>query len=350
MTHRNYRMEIVFFAVLASFTLFGCGSKAPEGYYTLSQVNEDGTKVKEDDLADYGLEDSYVVFDGDKGYLVVMNTPEDFTYDADKGVIATKFGDVKVKSAGSKITLSDSEFSMTFVKSDDDAPAKPEAVANAGGEGFDWLNFDYENYDWENDPDGVLAMMNSENGDSAGGEGTGSAADGEGAGGSGSSEDMKTFWNGDWYGWYDIESMVDKYKGFENMKISVLATTTQNDDGTGSIKIWENNDVFAEVTTSNNGSGLTNLGTMVSESGRCFERPINHAEWLIDPGLYEHKDYIQIDGRAYDNNDDLQFYYTVHLVKWGSLWDDFSAEELPDGYDWYKEQVAAGNPMPATLP
>lgn len=362
MTQKNDRTKIAFttlFALAASLAICGCGSKDLKGYYTLTGVNEEGKQVSEDDLSDYGLEDSYVVFDGDKGYLVVMDTPQDFEYDAEKGVISTSFGDVNVKVSGKKVTLEDSKFSMTFAKSGDDAPAKPEsktatAAASDGatsdalagtGEGaegtassiddFDWANFDSENYDWANDPDGIVAMMTQ---------------DGDGAGDAGAAESLYSFWDGDWYGWYEIEAHTDKFKKMEGIKASVMARITQNEDGSGTVTLWDNEGEFANVTTSNNGSGLTNLGTMLSESGTCFDRPIGHADWNVDPGLFHHNNYICIEAKAYDNNDDFQFRYIIHLVKWGSLWDDFDEAELPNGYDWYKEQVEAGNPMPSTMP
>ena len=358
MKHRNDRTPVLFTAVLAalaSLAVCGCGSKGADGYYTLTGVNEEGKKVSEDDLSDYGLDDSYVVFDGDEGYLVIMDTPEDFEYDAGKGIISTQFGEVNVKVSGSKVTLEDSQFSMTFKKSKDDAPSKPETVAvssdsdaasetegssESAGSGtladdFDWADFDYENYDWANDPDGVLAMMTE---------------DGDGAGDAGEEESMLAFWNGDWYGWYEIDAFADKYKKLEGVKASVMAKTTLEADGSGTIRLWDNEGDFANAVTSNNGSGLTKLGTTLSESGTCFDRPLEHADWNIDPGLYDHENYICIDARMYDDNDDLQFYYTIHLVKWGSSWDGFSEDELPNDYEWYKEQIEAGNPMPSTMP
>ena len=292
---------------MTAFTLSGCGSKELDGYFTLDSVNEDGDVVKGDDLSDYGLDDCYVVFDDDEGYLVVMGSPEDFTYDSDDGIISTSHGDVSVRVSGSKVILEDSKVSMTFKKSKDKKPKKPEAVkverpADAGS------------------PNAAAS--------------SGSSA-----------SDIVSFWSGGWYGWWEIHAWSDKYDAYEDAKYPILASTWLTDNGEGGIFLWDSDGALGNVTCSNNGSGLTEYGTMVSESGTFFDGPIEHADWLIDPGLYDHSNYIQIEGHHYED-DDLQFDYTIHLVKWGEKWDDFNEDELPVDYDWYLDAINNGMSMP----
>ncbi|MBR6451812.1 MAG: hypothetical protein IKS87_03835 [Lachnospiraceae bacterium] len=296
-----------------AFFLAGCGSKTPEGYFTLSEITEGDETVKEKDLSDYGMEDSYAVFEDDgDGYLVFMDVPSDFTYDEKNGVLDTDFGEIAIKSDGKTVRLADGQVTLTFKKSKKDAPEKPEmpdADYESEGEGDDWT-------DPESDP-----------GD----------------------EPMLAFWNDDWYGWWELNGMINEWDKLEYIKFSVLATTTLNDDGTGTIKLWDNDLLLAEVDCSNNGHGLTEYGTMLSEDGYFYEGPLGHADWNIDPGVYDHEDSITIDGNYYEDGD-LAFTYTIHLVKWGSTWDDYDEDELPDDYDWYLDMIDQGEPMPDELP
>ena len=304
-------------AVMAAAMLAGCGSKGADGYYTLASVSEDGNVVKGDDLSDYGLDDSYVVFDDEEGYIVVMGTPEDFEYDAKDGIIKTSHGDVSVKSSGSKVTLSDSQIAMTFKKSKDKKPKKPESVAAAASSN-----------------DSGIMIENNVSNDSAASMGALTKVD------------LITFWSGGWYGWWEINGWTDFYRKLEGQKFLIYGTSWLTEDGQGGIFLYDDEDVLGNVNCSNNGNGLTSLGTMLSESGTFYKGTVGHADWNIDPGLYDHKNYMQIEGRYYED-DELQFDYTIHLVKWGETWDDFAPEELPDDYDWYLEAIRNGETIPA---
>ncbi|MCR5222856.1 MAG: hypothetical protein K6D90_08335 [Lachnospiraceae bacterium] len=310
-------------AVLAAALLVGCGSKAPEGYFTLTGITEGDVTVKEKDLDEYGLENCYAVFDEDgDGYLVVMDTVTDFSYEKKSKSLSTDYGKIALKSSGKSITLADGEVSMTFKKSKDDAPDKPDAVKPASSDGpSNWLE-----PDTDTDSGNFLT---------------------------GTDEDaLLTFWNGEWYGWWKIEGIINEFDQFEDQKFNVRGTSTLDADGTGRIVLWDNSGQIADVVCSNNGSGLTEFGTMVSESGTIFAgNQMEHADWNIDPGIEQHDGFFKIDGKAKNaETGEDEFYYEFYLVKWGQPWSDFDKDELPPDYDWYMEQIESGAPAPELMP
>ena len=310
----------------AAFMLAGCGSKskANEGYYPLTEITEGDVTVSEKDLDEYGLEDSYAVFydDGD-GYLVLMDTPSDFTYDKKKEVLNTDFGEVSISVKGKTVTLSDSQVSMTFTKSKESTPEKP----------------DYPSFDG--------AAWATDGGDDWSGGSSG------GSGGEAVVSDAALdFWNDYWFGWMEIDGFMNEYDQYEGIKYPMLAYTTLEADGTGTMLLWDNGGHWAEIDCSNNGHGLTDLGTMVSESGYFYDYDLGHADWNIDPGTDPKKreNYVYIDGRCEDENGEHLFTYDIHLVKWGQTWDGFDDDELPDEYYWYLQQFEDVVYVPDQLP
>ena len=302
--------------------LSACGkSDVPEGYFTLNEITEGDETVKEKDLDDYGLEGSYLVFDEDgEGYIMLLDTASDISFNKKDQTVETKYGEVAFKKDGKNVILSDGQVSMTFKKSKKDAPQKPDkadfgkkkpqADADDGTDDIDW--------------DAVMGVE----GDALG-----------------------TFWNDKWFGWWELDGNINEWDQYEDIKFPVLATTSLDSDGTGNIYLWDNDGMLADVTCSNNGYGLTEYGTMLSESGEFFGEPIEHADWNIDPGIYDdHKGYIRIDAYYRDKDGNNLFSYTIHLVKWGLPWDDFDEDELPDNYEWYMDQINSGNQQPETMP
>ena len=313
------KRSLIFGAFLiAACVLAGCkSSKAPEGYYTLSSITEGDTTVKEKDLDEYGLEDSYIVFEeGGDGYLVLLDMPTDFSFNKKKGILETPYGDVTVINNKKTVTLADSQVSMEFKKSKEDAPERPDDsyAANPAGPSGNGSDTDW---------DEIMGIDRSA---------------------------METFWNGEWFGWWELNGMINEWDQYEGVKYPVLATTSLDSEGNGEIYLWDNDGELADVICTNNGYGLTELGTMVSESGTFYDKELEHADWNIDPGIDQHEGAFQIDAYYRDEEGHALFDYTIHLVKWGLPWSDFEEDELPDEYDWYMDLVERGEPMPDTLP
>ena len=102
----------------------------------------------------------------------------------------------------------------------------------------------------------------------------------------------------------------------------------------------------ASVTLSTSGTG--EHGTLTSESGYFTDVDLEHADWIIDPGLEDYEDLIRIDG-WYESGDD-EFYYEIYLRPWGTSWDDMEEDSRPALYSsWYVPLIEAGKSMPDTV-
>ena len=87
---------------------------------------------------------------------------------------------------------------------------------------------------------------------------------------------------------------------------------------------------------------------MTSEDGQFTDIAIEHADWIVDPGLADWDDLICIDG-YYENGDD-EFYYEIYLRPWGTYWDDADEDSRPKSYDdWYLPLIKAGKSMPDAI-
>ena len=319
--------------ILTVLYLTGCGNKVPEGYFTLESITEGDVTVKEDDLGEYGLKDCYAVFENEgNGYLVVMNSVSDFSYDEEDSLLKTGHGDIAITSNGKTVTIADGKVSMKFKKSDDDAPEKPEAKPEAGAgtfsSGGNNLSQMAENLYNGTDPDAIPMA-------------------GTGAG------EPAAYWNADWFGWFEIDGFMNEYDQFDGLKYPILGTTSLDQSGNGTIHLWDNDGDVVNAVCTNNGYGLTESGTMVVESGTIITRAIKHADFTIDPGTAypePHDGYIYFNGRAEDENGDTLYTYDFYLMKWGQPWAGFEEDKLPVYYDWYLEQIDQGNPMPDRLP
>ena len=88
--------------------------------------------------------------------------------------------------------------------------------------------------------------------------------------------------------------------------------------------------------------GLESNGVL--QDGQFTDIAIEHADWIVDPGLADCDDLICIDG-YYENGED-KFYYEIYLRPWGTYWDDVDEDSRPKSYDdWYLPLIKAGKFM-----
>ena len=166
------------------------------------------------------------------------------------------------------------------------------------------------------------------------------------------------YWSGDWYGWWHISSADGYWENLQDTWYDCCAQITRYDETSGYIVIWDedgsgNNEYMAECSVSF-GAGTTGNGCMMSESGAFWlNDPIEHADWIVDPGAsvvsqYDHM--ICIDGTYEDPENGGGFDYKFYLRPWGMDWEDVAAEHsdlLPCTYEsWYLPAVEAGIEMP----
>ena len=102
----------------------------------------------------------------------------------------------------------------------------------------------------------------------------------------------------------------------------------------------------AQVSLSEAGTG--EHGTVMSEGGWFTNVALEHADWIVDPGLLDYDDMIWISG-DYEDGDD-EFHYDIYLRPWGLYWDDMEEDTYPYRYtDWYLPLIDAGKSMPDAI-
>ena len=236
----------------------------------------------------------------------------------------------------------------------------------SGGKGVFCLGGDATDIKWELKSDGSLKLTR----DSLESSGTlqdgvitltdlwGSAVTVTFIKGDGASSTEKTdnalldWWNGDWYGWWKMTGCSGDYEEMEGAWWDICGTIDIGSDMTGTVRLWDEDysrdSLMAKVNVSLSTSGTGEHGTLMSEDGQFTDVYLEHADWIVDPGLMDFEDLIRIDG-YYENGDD-EFYYEIYLRPWGIEWDDVDADSLPNRYeDWYLPLIRAGKPMPDTI-
>ncbi len=236
----------------------------------------------------------------------------------------------------------------------------------SGGKGVFCLGGDATDIKWELKSDGSLKLTR----DSLESSGTlqdgvitltdlwGSAVTVTFIKGDGASSTEKTdnelldWWNGDWYGWWKMTGCSGDYEEMEGAWWDICGTIDIGSDMTGIVRLWDEDysrdSLMAKVNVSLSTSGTGEHGTLMSEDGQFTDVYLEHADWIVDPGLVDFEDLIRIDG-YYENGDD-EFYYEIYLRPWGIEWDDVDADSLPSRYeDWYLPLIRAGKPMPDAI-
>ena len=164
--------------------------------------------------------------------------------------------------------------------------------------------------------------------------------------------ELLDWWNGDWYGWWKMTGCSGDYEEMEGAWWDICGTIDIGSDMTGIVRLWDEDysrdSLMAKVNVSLSTSGTGEHGTLMSEDGQFTDVYLEHADWIIDPGLVDFENLIRIDG-YYENGDD-EFYYEIYLRPWGIEWDDVDADSLPSRYeDWYLPLIRAGKPMPDAI-
>ena len=167
-----------------------------------------------------------------------------------------------------------------------------------------------------------------------------------------SDDALLDWWNGEWYGWWKMTGCTGSYESMEGQWWDICGIIDIGADYTGTVTLWDedykkdNPMVSATVSLSTAGTGEN--GTMTSEGGWFTDVALEHADWIVDPGLVERDNMIYIDG-WYENGDD-GYYYEIYLRPWGLRWDDAGEDYLPYLYDdWYLPLIDAGKSMPDSI-
>ena len=166
------------------------------------------------------------------------------------------------------------------------------------------------------------------------------------------------FWNGDWYGWWIIESGTGDYALSEGGWWDACAHIDLGEDGSGTLTLWDDSceagEYIAQASVQAE-ADLTTSGRLVSTDGSFLNCPLTGADaWYIDaaaPESMPYHDMICISGVYTDpEGSGSSFVYTIYLRPWGMDWEDVRAADeslLPYYYDdWYLPLIEAGGSMP----
>ena len=160
------------------------------------------------------------------------------------------------------------------------------------------------------------------------------------------------WWNGDWYGWWTMYGCYGYYEGMDGMAWDICGTIDIGEDYTGTVTLWDEDytrdNAMASADVSLSEAGTGEYGAVMSEGGYFTDIPLEHADWIVDPGLSDYEDLIWITG-FYENGED-EFTYEIYLRPWGASWDDLSEDVQPLYYsDWYLPLIEAGAAMPDAI-
>ena len=166
------------------------------------------------------------------------------------------------------------------------------------------------------------------------------------------------FWNGDWYGWWIIESGTGDYALSEGGWWDACAHIDLGEDGSGTLTLWDDSceagEYIAQASVQAE-ANLTTSGRLISTDGSFLNCPLTGADaWYIDaaaPESMPYHDMICISGVYTDpEGSGSSFVYTIYLRPWGMDWEDVRAADeslLPYYYDdWYLPLIEAGGSMP----
>jgi len=192
--------------------------------------------------------------------------------------------------------------------------------------------------------DGIRPAGGSDGGD-GGGESSGGDVGGE-----------LSWWNGEFYGYWQVSSATGQFAKWEGGVWDCYAVIDVNDDATAVMYVWDDEiDMATAELSIDLGGGVASMGSARSEGGEAFWTPLKGGDWVILPTYdgYEDyygnifpDDYMELD--ATTDTDDGYVDYKIVLRPWGVLWDDLPEDMRPPYYDsWY---VDSGNyQMPSML-
>lgn len=165
------------------------------------------------------------------------------------------------------------------------------------------------------------------------------------------------YWAKDWYGWWILQNGTGEWAELNGNFWDTCARILVNEDGTGYIEIWDEDNKEDEsfcATTLTFDTDQAEQGVMVSQRGKFWTMDIGRGDWTVHPemGLGVENGFC-ISGKYIDPESPSDtFEYEIYLRPWGTLWDDLQDLEglscpyddmMPGLYEsWYLPLVQAG--------
>lgn len=170
------------------------------------------------------------------------------------------------------------------------------------------------------------------------------------------------WWEGDWYGWWILQNGTGSWEEVSGSFWDTCARVWVEDDGTGYIEFWDEDNEAGEcfanatVTFTTNGTSAAQ-GAMVCGDGLFWNADLTEGAWVVYPDDSPM-------GPAIDNaicvlgtyvdpdNSEDSFDYEIYLRPWGMEWEDVRGADtsdmpyddmMPAYYDsWYLPLIKDG--------
>lgn len=160
------------------------------------------------------------------------------------------------------------------------------------------------------------------------------------------------FWNGDWFGWWEITDPRGDWTQLGDLKMALMGEIEIAKNGRGVLMLWDDtaprDDAMCEINVTVDGSQGSH-GTAVSGEGYFLISDVLEGDWVIDPDKSGYDGMIRIDGTCTEDGNKA-FDYHVYLKKWGSDWRTVEEKDQPPLLDWYDIYRERGVEMPHSLP
>ena len=101
------------------------------------------------------------------------------------------------------------------------------------------------------------------------------------------------WWNGEWYGWWQMTGCSGYYESMEGRCWDVCGVIDIGTDYMGTVTLWDEDytraEPMASASVSLNEAGTGEHGTMMSEGGWFTNVALEHADWIVDPGIADRR-------------------------------------------------------------
>jgi hypothetical protein len=159
---------------------------------------------------------------------------------------------------------------------------------------------------------------------------------------------MPEWWDGQWYGWYNIHEAGGVWKEQEGEAFSCVAFIDMRDDLTGTFYLWDFYEELAAVEiVLEPDVGAKGMGFVSAVTGEMFGNfAVGSRAFDISPGAEKVDDLIWINSEVAQTNNPEEYYVEYELVlrPWGVVWGD-SGYDPPSADAWYKEMMAEHSSM-----
>jgi len=175
--------------------------------------------------------------------------------------------------------------------------------------------------------------------------------------------EIQKYWNGDWYGWFNIYDATGNYKGYKGNSYDAFGRVEIDENGDGFLTLWygyENGNTYNDPTgrikiNVSYEAGFGSHGTAISTGGWMFANDqngwIEEMDFVIDPDEADYSDSMYFYNTYEDNTGSLTYIWA--LRPWGHRWEDVQANDnitleasLHAFNEWYIPLIDEGWAMP----